>query len=130
MIVFDSGPLPHIMAVCLNEEDYVAHMDKFNLSRTFLPEGGYSHTHFSQVDNKLATVICIDLPRDVHPAAMAGLVVLELNRALKELWDYIGEFKPGIEIEGAYLMEYTKAIMALLIEGVPQSCGGVTSTRN
>jgi hypothetical protein len=116
MITFDTGPMPLNLCMCLDEEDFQCTMVNMGLSRTFMNDNPYSSCHFFESGDQLTAILCFNLPVDAHPAMVAGHVVLELNRALKELWDYIGEFKPGIEIEGRYLMSYTASIMALILE--------------
>jgi hypothetical protein len=113
MFSYDTGPLPFKLIACFDEESFQGVMTEMGVNREFIPkQGALSHSHFFEGNGNLVCVLCFDFPKGTHSAITAAHVVLELHRSLKELWDYIEESHPGIELEGQYLYHYTAAIMA------------------
>jgi hypothetical protein len=118
MLVYETGPFPFILATCFTEGDFQKAMEDLGVCRSFT-NGDISTCHFLQQEGRLLALLCFNFPEDINHAHVAGRIVLELNRAIKELWDYIGECAPGDEVEGQFLKNYTTSIMAHWLERSP-----------
>jgi hypothetical protein len=116
MLVYETGPFPFILASCFDEGDFQNTMQRFELSRAFLDGHDVSACHFMREGEKLLALMCFDFPKGANLAFVAGYIALELNRAIKELWAYIGEDHPGTEIEGQFFKNYMISIMAHWME--------------
>jgi hypothetical protein len=114
MLVYETGPLPLVLATCFDEEDFKRATRNLGLTRSFLNGDPFSYTHVVEQGENLMTILCFNLPEDTNPSFAAGRVVLELTQALETFWDYLGEDRPGLQIKSHFMKNYTNAIMSCM----------------
>lgn len=103
------------LAICFTGDEFYATLDYLEIKRYEWPDwitpGADATTHTLRYKGKTASVVCVDIPPDMDPVAVAGLMVHEAVHVFQRYCQNIGEDNPSMEFEAYSIQSISQQFM-------------------
>jgi hypothetical protein len=103
------------LAICFTEDEFRGILKYLEIKHYEWPQwitpGADATTHTLGYKNKIATVICIHIPPEMDPVAVAGLMVHEAVHVFQRYCQSIGEDEPSLEFEAYSIQHISQQFM-------------------
>lgn len=117
---FSMGPWPIYVGFTMSAKAFRKEMRRLEINPA-PPMVSNSHsnatTHFlTAPDNGLTAIIAMPKPKGRSPEQIAGLLAHEAVHVAQELWENIGERRPGAEAEAYFVQMITQCCLQIALD--------------